>query len=62
MNVLSVLVRLGLLAMTMLLMVIMTVSFDERLSSIKSTRYGRVVKPVHREGTILYSLLLYFRM
>ena len=54
MNVLSVLVRLGLLAMTMLLMVIMTVSFDERLSSIKSTRYGRVVKPVHREETIYY--------
>ena len=28
--------------------------FDERPSSIKSTRYGRVVKPVHREGTIYY--------
>ena len=28
--------------------------FDERPSSIKSTRYGRIVKPVHREGTVYY--------
>ena len=28
--------------------------FDEHPSSIKSTRYGRVVKPVRREGTIYY--------
>ena len=28
--------------------------FAERPSSVKGTRYGRVVKPVHREGTIYY--------
>ena len=28
--------------------------FAERPSSVKGTRYGRVVKPVHRKGTIYY--------
>ena len=28
--------------------------FDEHPSSVKSTRYGRIVKPVHREEAIYY--------
>ena len=40
-NALSLLVRLGSLALIILLVA-------------EVTRYGRVVKPVHREGTIYY--------
>ena len=49
-NALSVSVWLGLLAVTILLMAIMTVYLlSVRPSSVKVTRYGRVVKPVHKE-------------
>ena len=51
-NARPVLVECGSLAVTVLLTAHYDSLFAERPNSIKVARYGRVVKPVHKEETI----------